>query len=295
MYNGYILKVGEIMKIAVITDSGSNIFQEKVTMEGLYVLPLTITDEDKTYLEGLEISVDETYDLMAQGKMLKTSQPPLGLIEELFLRLKDEYDLLFAVPITSGLSGCLSAMITTAERYDIPFDYIDCYSTASNQLHLATTARRLFDQNEPLEKVKALLIEASLQSVTFVLPVDMKHLVRGGRLTKRAATLAGLFKIVPVLIVNKESGGKNDVFDKVRTLRRAEDRVIEYFKDHNVGKGYRICVAHVKDEAEGTNFYHKMKEAFPEADIYLTQLISTVGVHTGLGCVACQFIKMIEQ
>lgn len=282
------------MKIAVITDSGSNAFQEKVEMPGLYVLPLTITDDENTYLEGVNISVDETYELMAQGKLLKTSQPPLGLIEELFIRLKDEYDLLFAVPITSGLSGCLSAMSATAKRFDIDFDFFDCYSTASNQLHLATSARKMFDQGMAVDKVKEILKESADNSVTFVLPVDMKHLVRGGRLTKRAATLAGLFKIVPVLIVNEGSGGKNDVFDKVRTLKRAEERVITYFREHGIGKGYRICVAHVRNQAEGENMVKRMEEAFPEADIYLTSLISTVGVHTGLGCVAFQYIKKIE-
>lgn len=283
-----------IMKIAVITDSGSNIYEEKIKMPGLYVLPLTISDDENTYLEGVDITTAETYGLMAQGKLLKTSQPPLGLIEELFEKLKDEYDMLFAVPITSGLSGCLSAMKTTAERFNISFDYFDCYSTASNQLHLAMAARTLFDRGVDVDQVKKKLEEAAENSVTFVLPVDMKHLVRGGRLTKRAATLAGLFKIIPVLIVNRGSGGKNDVFDKVRTLRRAEERVIEYFKEHNVGKGYRICVAHVSAQTEGERFLARMNEVFPEADSYLTPLISTVGVHTGLGCIACQFIKKVE-
>ena len=282
------------MKIAVITDSGSNIFEEKIKMPGLYVLPLTISDDENTYLEGVDITTAETYGLMAQGKLLKTSQPPLGLIEELFEKLKNEYDMLFAVPITSGLSGCLSAMKTTAERFNISFDYFDCYSTASNQLHLAMAARTLFDRGVDVDQVKKKLEEAAENSVTFVLPVDMKHLVRGGRLTKRAATLAGLFKIIPVLIVNRGSGGKNDVFDKVRTLRRAEERVIEYFKEHNVGKGYRICVAHVSAQTEGERFLARMNEVFPEADSYLTPLISTVGVHTGLGCIACQFIKKVE-
>ena len=288
------MKVGVNMKVAVITDSGSNIYQEKISMPGLYVLPLTISSDDKTFLEGVELTIDETYQMMSEGKLLKTSQPPLGLIEELFLKLKDEYDFLFAVPITSGLSGCIDAMQSTARRLAIHFDCIDCYSTASNQLYLAMTARKLFDQGMSVQEVKPMLEKAALESVTFVLPTDMNHLVRGGRLTKRAAALAGFFKIIPVLIVNKESGGKNDVYDKVRTLRKAEERVIDYFRQHGVGAGYRICIAHVKDPIAGAKFYDMMKESFPSADIYLTQLISAVGVHTGLGCVACQYIKKID-
>lgn len=283
------------MKVAVVTDSGSNYREENYDVEGIYCVPLTITDDDKTYLMGEELSVMDCYQMVKEGKILKTSMPPVGRIELLFTQLKEEgYDAIFAVPICSGLSGCISAMITTAERVGILFEYIDCYSTASNQLYLTLTARKMLDNGTDIKEVKEVLQKAAEDSVTFVMPVDLNHLVKGGRLTKRTAILAGLLKISPITIVNKESGGTNDIYDKPRTLQRAEEKVIDYFREHGVGKGYRICVAHVLDINEGTHFYNMMKEAFPEAEIYLTDLVAAVGCHTGVGCVACQYIKKLE-
>lgn len=282
------------MKVAVVTDSGSNIYHQHVKMNGLYALPLQITDGNQVYLEGETISIDDTYELIAQGKLLKTSLPPIGRIEELFEQFEEEeVDLVFGVMISSGLSSTLSAMHTAAERFEIPFDYVDCFATASNQLHLAISARKLFDKNTPVDEVKRLLEAAVEDSVTFIIPDDLKHLARGGRITPMAAKLGGFLNIKPILKVAKDTGGKNDAYDKVRTMRKAYDVVIQYFKDHQVDENCLICVAHVRNKEKGQQLFELMKENFPTAEIFLTDLISTVGVHTGLNCVGIQYIRKV--
>ena len=60
------------MKIAVVTDSGSNYREEGYDVEGIFCVPLTISDENRTYLMGEELSVEETYKMVQAGKMLKT-------------------------------------------------------------------------------------------------------------------------------------------------------------------------------------------------------------------------------
>ncbi|UPU38404.1 hypothetical protein MX850_06740 [Erysipelothrix sp. Poltava] len=38
----------------------------------------------------------------------------------------------------------------------------------------------------------------------------------------------------------------------------------------------------------------KFEEAFPNTEIYVTELISTVSVHVGIGSLAFQYMKKIE-
>lgn len=282
------------MKVAVVTDSGSNIYHQNIKMDGLYALPLQIIDGNEVYLEGETISIGDTYDLIAQGKLLKTSLPPIGRIEELFDQLKEEgVELIFGVMISSGLSSTLSAMHTAAERFEIAFDYVDCYATASNQLHLAISARKLFDIDTPVEEVKRLLEISVEDSVTFVIPDDLQHLARGGRITPMAAKLGGFLNIKPILKVAKDTGGKNDAYEKVRTMRKAYDVVIKYFKEHQVDENCLICIAHVQNKERGQQLFDLMQENFPTTEMFLTDLISTVGVHTGLNCVALQYIRKV--
>jgi DegV family protein with EDD domain len=283
------------MKIAVVTDSGSNIYHQDIKMEGLFAVPLQIIDKDKVYLEGQTITIDQTYRLIYDGKLLKTSLPPVHLIDELFKKIKsEEYDLIFAVPISSGLSNTISAMSISANRIGMPFEFIDCFATASNQLHLAISARKLFNLEYSVEEVKRRLQKSIEDSVTFVIPNDMKHLARGGRITPMAASFAGLLDIKPILKVSIDTGGKNDAFEKVRTMSKAWDIVIDYFKSHHVDENCLICVAHVWEAEKGRQFYQRVQENFPNTEMFFTDLISTVGVHTGLGCCAIQYIRKVE-
>ncbi len=283
------------MKVAVVTDSGSNIYHEKVTMEGLYKVPLQVIDGERGYREGIEITIDETYDMVAQGKMLKTSLPLVGDIVDLFTQLKEKgYQLIFGVPITTGLSSTIPAMVTAAKQVGIDFEYFDCYTTAMVQLECALGARRLFDKGASVELVKERLQEAIDHSVTFVLPTDLMHLSRGGRLAPTAAKIAGFLKINPVLYLNEETQGKIENYHLTRTMKRAQKMALDYFKEKGVGEGFRICVTHVKAIEDGQRFLAMVEEAFPKAEAYLVDLISVVGVHTGIGCVATQFIKKVD-
>ena len=130
---------------------------------------------------------------------------------------------------------------------------------------------------------------------TILLPMDLDHLVRGGRLTPMAAKLAGFLKIRPILRIDQTTKGKIDVFDKVRTLNKAMDRVISFMKEQGVGDLYNVYVAYVKEKSNCEVMLDKIKAAFPGASAHLIPLISTVGCHTGIGCIAIQYYKRLGE
>lgn len=283
------------MKIAVVTDSGSNYFNENIAIEGLFAVPLQIIDQDHSYLESVEISLDDTYDSMEQHKSLTTSLPPLGIIEDLFESLKASgYDLIFATPITSGLSGTINAMVASARHIGIDFDYVDCFTTFHNALNSALAARKLFDQGFDVATVKARLESAIAYSDTIVIPNDLKHLARGGRLSPMAAALGGLLRIKPILHLNPSTKGVIEPMNKVRTMSKAIDTVVEHLKQAGVDANYHLTVAHVRAMEDCESVVNKLKVAFPKTTISVRDLISTVSVHTGLGTIALQFMKKIE-
>lgn len=280
------------MKTAVIIDSGSNIYNEDIQIEGLFAVPLQIIDGDDTYLESVEISTSAVNQLMVEGKMLKTSLPSIGMIEDLFQTLKrDGYERVFAVPITSGISGTLNAMRTAAGFVDIEFDYIDCFTTARAQLEIAMAARTMLDKDMAVDTIKERLNDSINHSNTYIVPDDLNHLSRGGRLSPMAAKLGGLLKIKPILYLNKATEGIIEPFGKVRTMSKAIDKVVENMIAAGVGANYVITIADVLADSilEGT--IKKFKDAFPNAELYVTPLISTVGVHVGVGSIALQYIK----
>ena len=283
------------MKIAVVTDSASNIANENVSMPGLYWVPLQISEGDNIYLESVTASTSDIVALLKEEKVLKTSLPPIGELEELFKRLKGEgYEMIFAMCITRGLSSTPDTFIAAANQIGIAVDYIDCYSTACLQLELATAARKMFDDGKSVAEVKERLQKSIENSCTFIIADDMKHLARSGRLSPMAATLAGILKIKPILFLDQSTEGKIEQLSKTRTMSKAIEEVVDIFEKKGVGEGYRICVTHVDNPEGAQQMYDLMIEKLKGAEIYITPLISTVSVHTGIGCLATQYVKLVD-
>ena len=49
------------MKIAIVTDSGSGLTKQQAVELGIYYLPLQIIIQDKMFLDGENITVEEIY------------------------------------------------------------------------------------------------------------------------------------------------------------------------------------------------------------------------------------------
>lgn len=283
------------MKIAVVTDSGTGLSKQEAQDRGMYYLPLQIILKDKMYLDGEDITVDELYELLRSGEMPTTSMPPMGRIEALFEQLKDEgYDAVIAIPLTSGISSTGSVMQAAAQRYELDLHVIECFTTCHIQCYLAEQAVQMVRNGLALDEVVSRLQEAIEHSDTLIIPDDLQHLKRGGRLTPLAAALGGLLKIKPILKMNQESQGKIDVFDKVRTMSKAMAKGVATFQEHNIDDSYQLIVLHSGSQESGLKMKELMEEAYPNNDIYFGLIGAVISAHTGLGCVGIQYIKKIN-
>ena len=283
------------MKTAFVTDSGTGKTVAQLEEVGIFSIPLQVSYDSTNYQDLEEISIERIYALMKDGINLSTSLPSLGKIEALFEQLKRQgYERIFAVPICSGLSGTLQAMEMCARTVGLSFEYIDCHVTAVVQEYLIKKAKEFYEQGMAIEEIKVKLQSVIDTTDTYILPNDLQHLKRGGRLTPLAATLGGLLKIKPVLQVSQVTNGKIDVVDKVRTMHKAMDKVIERMKEEGVNENYCITIAHADDVAEAMYYQEKVKEAFPNTELNLITLVSVVGVHTGRGCQAIQFFRKLD-
>ena len=282
------------MKIAFVTDSGTGWSVKEAATHGVYSVPLQISEGNHAYLENEDINVDQVNELMEQKKVIKTSLAPLGRIEELFTKLKaDGYEAVFCVPICKGLSGTMDAMEMVAKQVGLIFYGFDNHVTAIVEGYMVVRAKELYEQGKTIDEIMDILNEICDTTNTLIIPDDLQHMRRGGRLTPLAATLGGFLKIKPILQINKSTKGKVDVKEKVRTMSKALDEALEIMKKEipALGEHYSITVTHVKAEELGRKFLEQCKEYFPNAHYNFIKLVSVVGVHTGIGSIAIQYFK----
>ena len=129
---------------------------------------------------------------------------------------------------------------------------------------------------------------------TLILPSDMQHLKRGGRLTPLAATLAGLLKIKPILEINRRTQGRIDVKEKVRTYTRALERAVQIMKEDNIDEHYSITIAHVDAPQTAEQLAAILRRTFPKTEIQIIKLVNVVAVHTGLNTQAIQYFRKLD-
>ena len=283
------------MKIAYVTDTGIGKTAEEMAVDNIICLPLQISVDDRSYQDMEEINKEQVIDLLHKQKVMATSLPSLGRIQECFEKLKEEgVELIFAVPICSGLSGTISAMHTIASQLDMEIITIDTHVTAVLQEYLVRTAQKMFNNGASVDEVKKMCQDTIDSCNTLLVPDDLQHLKRGGRLTPLAATLAGLLKIKPILTINQSTKGRIDVRDKVRTYKRALERTIQIMSESPIDEHYLITVAHVDDPDTAQQFADMIHNAFPKAEIQIIKLVNVVSVHTGLKTQAVQFFRRID-
>ena len=283
------------MNIAIITDSGSGLTKQQADDLGIFFLPLQIIVNDDMFLDGENIEVEAIYDYLRNGDLPTTSMPPMGIMEEVFHEIKEKgFDMAIAVPLTSGLSSTTSVMMACAKRCELPMKVVETYTTCNVQQYLAKCAKKLAEQGVDADEIVARLKESVASSNTLIVPDDLQHLKRGGRLTPLAAALGGLLKIKPILQLNETSGGKVDVFDKVRTMSKAQQKAIDTFKAVNLNEDYTLTVLHSGAPAEGEKLKQQMMDTFPGLDLTYGLIGAVISAHTGLGCLGIQYIKKVK-
>ena len=284
------------MKVRVLTESGCGLTKQEANDLGIDFLPLQVQIEDKTYLDGVDLTVDQLYSYLERGYMPQTSMPPLGDIEKLLESYKkDGVTDVILVTLSDGLSGTNQAIQASGKWHGVHIHTLDIYTTLGVEKYLAISAQKLVEQQIYPEEIISRLKDSVEHSRGFLIPEDLQHLAKGGRLTPMAAKLGGMLKIKPILEVSKNSSGKVDVFDKVRTMSKAIKKTIKIISKDANASDYVFYILNGKADEEVQLAQDELRAVFgKDIDIRIDPMYAVIAVHTGLGSVGIQFVKKVK-
>ena len=281
-------------KIAILSDSGCQIELGQYENQGIFIVPLCITMENETYLDQKDISSIEVFETMdRENIMVMTSQPPTGEMVKILQKIKDAgYDEVIGLPIATGLSSTLNGMKVAADMVEIPITLIDTKGTAGNHKYLTFTAAKLVQEGKSAQEIQKIMESMVEDSGTIIVAPNLDHLKKGGRITPAVAMLAGMLKIVPVMELNYDLGGKIDTLAKVRTLSKAKATVVNRMIDLGVtAKQYKVTIEHVLCEESALEVKQMILDKIGDIELEVRELPAVVGAHMGVGGIGVQYIK----
>jgi len=283
------------MKLAVITDSSAYLKPEVFKNENLFILDIPVFIDGKTYVEGKNLTAEEFYQKMAlSAELPKTSQPSIAELEDLLSTLSGNgYTHVLGLFLSSGISGFYQNIQFLKDEFpQLEIAFPDSKITSAPLGIMVQSALNWaeagLDFNEILRRINVQIDGTS----AFIMVDDLNHLVKGGRLSNGAAILGNLLSIKPILYFNDH--GVIEVFEKIRTEKKATKRLIELVEERTSSGKYEIIVIHANAVDKAETLHQSLLESNISAEVSLATFGSVIGTHLGEGSVALGYIPLFD-
>lgn len=263
------------------------------------VLPIPVTLDDKTYYDGIDITSRMVIDFVTHNKNAfpKTAQiQPMTVIDTFENLLKNGDDLIY-LAFSSKLSGTYQTAKLLGK--DLQKRYPDCKITIIDSLSATTGSALILHQGLKLNKLHR-SYEEIVKTMTFLsqhvqiffLVGDIKWLAQGGRISRNAAMIGDMLKIVPILYIKD---GEIQVYEKIRGQKKALKKLLATV-DEKMGKNRDQIVGFIQSTAP--ELQEKVKK-YMEKELSIKNFMIPDGagaaltVHIGPNCLGIMFFDAL--
>ena len=278
------------MCVRIIVDSSTNVSEKY--REKIQFVPLTVRFGDKEYLDGVEISKHQFYEMLVESDVLPTtSQATPAAFADCFEAVASAGDSAVVITLSSKLSGTYQSAVLAAEEYP-NICVVDSQSVAIGTGVLAQYAVELAQQGMGAEEIAQVLTHQREKVCVVALLDTLEYLKKGGRISKTVAFAGGVLNIKPVVTIQD---GAVALIGKARGSRNGNNLLVEKIREAGgvdferpvllgyTGLSSALLEKYVDDsKALWADHVDKLDGCL---------LCSVIGTHAGPGAVAVAFFK----
>ena len=269
-------------KIALITDTTSDLDNEFIKSHNIKVLPFRIIYKDREYRDRFEITSQQVYDKLKE-EVPTSSMPSLDDMENVFVELEKEgYTYAIAITLSVGLSGIYNGVKVVSESHpDICTFVCDSQSISSGEGALVEECAKLIDEGRSFNEIVEEIPKIKKRIHLFFVIGTLEYLKKGGRIGKVSGTIAELLNIKPIISVDEE--GKYYTYDKVRGRKQSLNKLIEICKEICNNKKCKAYVSHGDSYEDAQKVYEVVKNVpnIVSASFGADGISPVSGVHSG--------------
>lgn len=278
------------MCVRIIVDSSTDVSEEY--REKIQFVPLTVRFGDKEYLDGVELSKHQFYEMLVESDALPTtSQATPAAFAEYLESVASAGDSAVVITLSSKLSGTYQSAVLAAEDY--PNIYVvDSQSVAIGTGVLAQYAVNLVQQGMGAEEIAQVLTQQREKVCVVALLDTLEYLKKGGRISKTVAFAGGVLNIKPVVTVQN---GAVALIGKARGSRNGNNLLVEKIREAGgVDFGRPVLLGYTGLSSTLLEKYVEDSKALWADHVDKLDgclLCSVIGTHVGPGAVAVAFFR----
>ena len=278
--------------VQIITDSTSDVRPALWAKLGVTVLPLSVNFEDKSYLDGIELTVDEFFEMLANAdKLPTTSQINPDAFSRVFKEYTDSGDDVVGIFISSKLSGtCNSAVIAAQEVNPDKVFVVDSKIGTFGLAIIIYEAVKMRDAGMSAAEIAHNVIKLTTR-VRLVAMVDtLKYLRMGGRISTVSAILGGVLGIKPIVDVRD---GLIHNISKVRGKNSAMQFILKYLNDYPIDTDLTFSIGHSNARQEYDNLRGFLEPHIPVDKALVGEIGSVIGTYIGPGAFGIAYFEKV--
>jgi DegV family protein with EDD domain len=269
------------MPTHIITDSTCDLPPEIIQRYGIHVIPIGLTLDRRTYLDGVDLSASDFYrQLPSLRQIPSTAAPSHSVIEAAYRRAagQDIAAIFLAASFSSLYHTAQSAAreFTAAHgRQSVQIAVVD-----SGQLSLGLgwqvlAAAEAAAAGQPLAGVLTAVAATRRRLKVYALLDTLEYVRHGGRVSAFAAALSGLLCIK--VDVELTAGEVRPVF-KMRTRHQAIDKLVDLTQ--GLGPLKRLAILHAHRLEDAQWLAEQLSACAPQPPL-LIEVCGTVATHVG--------------
>lgn len=252
------------MSFKIVADSSSNVYSASDI--DYACVPLKVNIGDTEYVDTPEADLDKMVsELKTTQEKTSTSCPNIYDWQESFVGA----DEIFAVTITSGLSGSYSSCVNAKKLYeeankDTKIHVIDSLSAGPELKLIIEKLKELMKEKLSFEEIKKKIEEYKNTTRLFFCLESLTNFARNGRVSPAIAHLVGFLGMRIVGTASKS--GTLEPLTKPRGEKKALANLFEHIKSAGF-RGGKVRIDHCQNETFAKELKDLILANFPSSDI----------------------------
>ncbi len=273
--------------IGIVTDSASDLPLELLDHYHIVQIPFGISFGTRSYLDKLNITSYEFYQLLQKDPIHPHSnQPSPATVKNALDLAAASYPRVIAVHLSDKLSGIYRSSLTQAAKdYPDKIKVIDSKQLSVTEGLITYRVARAIEAGMSFEKI---IQQAPVWSENTTIYTDintLKYMVRGGRVPPLAGFIASVLNLKPIVSLDKE--GKALVYGKSFSRARNMTKIIQIIKNEMQHRSiWEYAIVHAEAEERANQYAELLTAITGKRPAWIMPLSPVVGVHNGPGAVA---------
>ena len=271
-----------MQKIAIITDSSSDLTDDILSKYNIKSAPFRIIYRDNEYEDRISITPDQVYSNLT-NEIPTTSLPNISRIEEILSSLENEgYTHVIAINISSGLSGTSNSIRLILENHaNLKSFVFDTKTLSMAQGAIVIEAAKLIEAGKSFEEIVSILPKLREKVHVYFTLNTLEYLKKGGRIGRVAGTIGEILNLKPIIYVCDE--GVYTTHAKLRGRKQALSKLVQTLDEYLVKTKCNVWIVEGDAKEESNLLFNLLKDNPQVNKLDITTLGPALGVHTGPG------------